>query len=122
MRYSFYFSLLFTLGFLLISADTYACGKKSATVENSCCKEKATSDRKSCCEKASAKDKSNNHSCDGSCKDLSCQNFSASSGVLAPSFSLLTFQDHLSKREKFFDTSTPVAVGFLSLLFRPKIG
>ncbi len=122
MKYSFYFSLLLILGFLLTSTDAYACGKKSATVDNSCCKEKSATDKKSCCGEGASKEHSTNHSCDGSCKDLSCQNFSASLGNLAPSFSLVISQNYRSKRGKFFDTTTPVAVGFYSLWFRPKIG
>ncbi len=122
MKYSFYLSIVFILGFMLTSADSFACGKKSPIVENSCCKSKSGNDKKSCCKKSVLKDNTKNHSCDGSCKDLSCQDFSAITGILVPSFSLVSSENLFVEKVNFFDTATQIAVGFHSLLLRPKIG
>ena len=122
MKYSFYLSILFTLGFVLTSAETFACGKKSIAVENSCCKDKPEANKKSCCEKGAMNNHSGNHSCDGSCKDLSCQNSNASFGMFVPSFSLIHFRDFNVEKVKFFDAASQIAAGFHSLSLRPKIG
>lgn len=115
------YTLIITLGFLLISNGNFACGMKSG---RSCCKTETSAKKeiKECCKKKQDNEKSK--PCGGKCGHSNC----TTSG---PSFSFIlnnevkfisnTF-DFSTEKQEFYHSQTNTSNGFFTLWLIPKIG
>jgi len=114
------FTLLLTLGFLLISKNSFACGMKSA---KSCCTTETSSKKemKDRCKKKQDNEKSK--PCGGKCGHSNCT-------TSAPSFSFILNNEvnfisytyvFSTEKQKFYHNETNTSNGFFSLWLIPKI-
>ncbi|WP_395053523.1 hypothetical protein [Flavobacterium sp.] len=114
------FTILLTLGFLLISNGSIACGTKSG---KSCCKTETSTKKemKDCCKKK--QDNEKNKPCGGKCGHSNCT-------TSVPSFSFILNNDlkfisnlfvFSTEKQKFYHNETATSNGFFSLWLIPKI-
>ena len=121
MKTNIHFATLFlTLGFLLISNVSFACGMK---FEKSGCKKEIISKtkKKDCCESKQSKEK--HTGCGGKCGHSNCT-------TSVPSFSFI-LNDEIkfvsdtyvfsTEKQKFYHNETTTSNGFFSLWLIPKI-
>lgn len=118
--------LFLTVGFLLMSSVTYACGKSSETTS---CKKKEVSTKadsdscqKECCKKDSSS-KKNQHGCDGKCDHSGCTVSGLQFSLISENefnFNTNSFNFSLEKPVSYY-TETPLSDGFTSIWSPPKI-
>lgn len=118
MAKQFLFFLVFS--FLLFSATTFACEKKS---NKCCCKTEIPSKfKKECCKQSTQKDKENK-SCNGKCGRSGCNIPTVQLVVIVPFITEIDFFPFFksSKRDKFCDFKTNVSSGFKFIWLPPVI-
>ena len=114
------FTLLLTLGFLLFSNGSFACGTKSG---KSCCKTETSSKKemKDCCKKK--KDNEKSKPCGGKCGHSNCTTTASSFSFILNNEVKFTSNTFVSstEKQKFYHNETTTSNGFFSLWLIPKI-
>jgi hypothetical protein len=118
--------LILTLGFILMSGSSYACGKPSEKIssEKNAASKKEASDscQKDCCKK-SHDSKKEQHGCDGKCDHSSCTASGLQFSLMASNefdFNTDLFNFSLEKPIPYYKNTT-VSDGFTSIWQPPKI-